>query len=209
MYSNTNSLNLFNWKIYGDKLRDISNYFPAIKNTKIKINAEIDAILIPPGNENKTYLNTLFANGPMGAEKIQDKRGKPKIVLVDILSYKNIDLKAMGYGARRIYLEALFNDIKPVFEASGADIRLSQSISEDKRKFFDWITQHNGKGIVLKNRHSHYVSGIGRDSLEVRNTRWQNENISLTNEWVEETKDKNIFDFDEYLAIQALDKMDL
>lgn len=209
MSPTTNNLSIFNWKMYGEKLQDISNYFPGFKDVKTDIYAEVDVVLVPPDNENKTYLNTLFSNGPLGAEKIQSIRGKPKLVLVDLLSYKNTDLKGMGWGTRRVYLEALFNDVKPLFEASGASVCLPKSVSEDKRKFFDWITRNGGKGVVLKDRHSSYVGGYGRNYLEVANLKWRSTNVSLTNDWVEEVKDKVNFDFDTYLALKSLDGIEL
>lgn len=206
LYSNTNLLSIFNWKMYGEKLQDISNYFPFFKDVKVGINAEIDVVLVPPFKENKTYLNILFSNGPLGAEKIQINRGKPKLVLVDVLSYKNIDLREMAWGARRVYLEALFNDIKPLFDGIGAEVVLSHTITDAKRSFFDWIGQNNGKGIVFKNKNAHYVGGLNRDFLEVCNSKWNMENVSLKNVWSGPAKETSEFNFDEYLAIKVLEK---
>jgi ATP-dependent DNA ligase len=202
-----NKLSRFFWKLYGDKLHDISNYFPFFAEIKTELpNTEIDVCLIPPLNENKTYLNTLFLNGPLGAEKLMELRGRPELVFLDVLTLKNVNLTEIIWNERRVYLEMIFNEIKPIFDSLGAILTLSKVVRTDKRAYFNWICENGGRGVVLKDKNSKYISGFNRNFLEVRNDKGTQENISLKKTWVDENKIDS-FDYDHFLALRALDNV--
>lgn len=204
-----NVLSIFYWRMYGDKLKDISNYFPDIKKAKFDLLADIDTVIVAPTKESKSFLKALFNQGPLGAEKLQFVHGKVNLVFTDLLTYKTVDLSQKTWEARRGYLEAVFNDLKPVFDTIGVHVSMSKVVHGDKRGFFDWICERGGKGVILKNKNAVYTSGPSRDCLEVANFKAINENISLKQVWAEEEKPNNAFDWDEMIAIRALEKLEL
>lgn len=209
LFGDRNRLSLFNWKYYGDKLRDVSNYFPLFSTIKTSIpNTDIDVLLIPPSSTNKTFLNTIFLNGPMGAEKLQDKEGKVELIFLDILSYKSVDLKGLPWSERRVYLEAAYNEIKTGFDENKATVLLSKVIKEHKREYFNWLCENKSKGVILKDKTCGYVSGFGRNFMEVKNINGFKENISLKTVWADQPKNDS-FDFDHYLAMTTLDNIKL
>jgi len=202
-----NKLSIYNRKFYGDNLRDITNYFSYL-NIKTDISETyIDAVLVSPETENKSYLGEIFQNGPLGAEKLMDLRGKAWMVFVDVLSYKNTDLLNMPYGERRVYLENIYHEIKI------PNTYLVDMAGNNKKGFYDWLCINGGKGIILKNKGAGYSNGNSRDFLEVVNLRGAKDNITLRNKdyrellKIEDVKDT--FDFDNFLALKALENLEL
>jgi hypothetical protein len=163
---------------------------------------ELDCIAV---SNQKADLESIFDIGPLGAERLNDSLGGIKIVLLDIMRFKGVDIKDEPWKARRIYLEDAHKKL------GSTNVLLSESVSLCKRDFFETLSALGSKGIVFKNIESVYRGGLGRDFLEARSSLQTGfENASLREGFsfcpvVSGHGAGQGFDFDTYLAMQALD----
>lgn len=170
---------------------------------KTEGHCELDCTIV---SNQKPDLEQIFDMGPLGAEKLNEKHDLFKVVLLDILTFKGIDVRGEPWKVRRIYLE----DIHKKLESP--HVLLSEAVSSCKRSFFDVLSASGSKGVVLKNTEYPYQNGMSRCFLEARSSTCAGfKNVTLQDGFifspvVSSQANSKSFDFDTYLAMQALDK---
>ncbi|VVB50663.1 ATP dependent DNA ligase domain protein [uncultured archaeon] len=185
--------------------KNLTNNFLHIKNIpihKLLGDCVFDCVIV---SDQKQSMEPLFDLGPLGAENLNFSHGMFKLVLVDIMKFKGVILKDEPWKIRRVYLEDSFRKINSPF------VKLIESVSQYKRDFFNSLDEDGSKGIVFKNIESKYQEGLTRNFLEARsNARAGFKNVTLSKSFrfvpkALESEAKS-FDFDVYLALQALDR---
>jgi len=183
----------------------LTNNFLHIKSLPVHKtlgDCEFDCVVV---SSQKSDMETIFDVGPLGADNLNYAHGMFRLVLVDILKFKGVVLKEEPWRIRRVYLEDAFRKIGSPY------VLLSESVSEHKRDFFNVLSTQGSKGIIFKNTYSIYHGGIGRDFLEARSLVSAGfKNVTLRDGFKFSPMSRNTaegkFDFDVYLALQALDK---
>jgi hypothetical protein len=167
---------------------------------------ELDCIVV---SSPKSILDPIFDMGPLGAEKLNDTYGPFKLVLLDILKFKGAVVAGDPWKTRRVYLEDVYRKL------NSPHVLLSESIRGCKRDFFDAVSAAGSKGVVFKYIDAPYTGGISRHFLEARSSVCSGfKNVTLSGGFKfspvlssQDTSDgkSHDFDFDTYLAIQALE----
>lgn len=163
---------------------------------------ELDCVLI---HEHKDYLLSLFDIGSLGADNLNYEHGPFKVVLIDILKFKGVDIRNEPWKVRRVYLEDTYRKI------DSPHVLLAEAVNSSKREFFEQISTLGSKGMVLKNTEALYRPGYSREFLEVRsnNRVFKNATIQEGFKFAPVVGGQSVtsgFDFNTYLAMQALDR---
>ncbi len=191
-------------------LKDITNYFPQLRGFKFEdANLLIDAVLVAPPGLKRTYLSAVFANGPLGAEKMQLASGRIGFVLVDLLSQNDVDLRPYAWHERQVYLEEVFNEVRGRFNYLSIPLCLSEPRRLNKKDFYTEICIRGGRGALIKNKTAPYTPGISGAFFKVFNTKASEENVTLRGDWGQVEAKEVEFDFDQFLALRSIENLDL
>lgn len=162
----------------------------------------LDCVLI---HDHKEYLLPLFDMGSLGADNLNYEHGPFKVVLIDILKFKGVDIRNEPWKVRRVYLEDAYRKI------NSPCVLLAEAVNMGKREFFEQISASGSKGVVLKHTEAVYKPGYTREFLEVRSNSRQSKNVTIQEGFkfapvMGGQKSTGSFDFDTYLAMQTLDQ---
>jgi len=101
-------------------------------------------------------------------EEAQQANGMPlRFVLYDILKYKGKDIKSVPYIQRRDYLAEVFTVWQQKL-SNPTSLILNESISQDKKAYFEKCISEGGEGCVLKLHQGIYKPGPTRTNEQLK-----------------------------------------
>ncbi len=157
----------------------------------------LDCLLL--SNRGKEGIVDLFEVGSLGAEKL----GPFSLILLDVLKFRDADIRNEPWKNRRVYLEEIYS----VFKAP--NLFIPEVVKENKKNFFNSLINLGSKGVILKNVNAPYSGGMNKNFLRIKSgVLCGHKNNALLKSFTPDKKDNLQFDFDTYLAIHALSNLE-